>query len=155
MNQSYNIQLYAELFLHIIKMHEDIEYRINLNGYIEGSRKKRKQYPAVSVGSELANTMAIGDHHCHSKQSDFHDAIYFDLTHKLGELNKKESQANNGCNNKVGHCAENYAASNVLRRLEGTENFPQNIRELLFSLAINPRTWTVIDWCGNCHSMYD
>lgn len=155
MNQSDNIQLYTKLFRHIIRLHDDLEYRINQNGYIDGSRRKRKQYPAVSVGSELATAMAIGDHHCHSKQSDFHDEIYSSLIHKLGDLNKVESLANNGCINKVGHCAENYAASEVLRGLEGTDDFPTEIRELLFTLAICPRTWTVIDWCGNCHSMYD
>lgn len=155
MNQSFNIQLYTKLFRHIIKMHEDIEYRIYLNGYKDGSRRKRKQYPAVSVGTEFVNAIAVGNHHCHSKQSDFHDNIYFALIHKLGELNKVESLANNGCINKVGHCAENYAASEVLRQLDGTIDFPNEIRELLFTLAINPRTWTVIDWCGNCHSMYD
>lgn len=154
MKKSGNIELYTKLFLHIIKMHENVEYRKILNGYMERGRN-RKRYPACSVGAEYGRTLGIGDQHHFSTQTDFHRKVYDALITKLGELNEKETLANNGCQNRVGHCAENYAASNVLQVLDGCPDFPEDLCELFFTIAIQPRTWEIMDWCENCHTIYD
>jgi len=136
-------------------MHEDLEYRINVNDYMNGTRKQRKMYPAVSVGVELASQLALGNHHNQSKATDFHVKIYNALITQLGSLNKVETLANNGCTNRVGHCAENYAASKLLKKLVSTPDFPQRLNELSFTWAVKPRTWDAIDWCANCHTIFD
>lgn len=154
MKQSHNKALYVELFTEIARMHDEVDYRRHLNAY-RGPGGKWKDYPCVSVGAELNYVSEIGHHHYVSAQNDFHPLLYKELTKRLGELNENSSNYP-ACQNKVGHCAENYAASGVIDKLV-PNNFTHAdlLQDIMFTKAFRPRTWKNIDWCENCHTMFD
>ena len=155
MNISHNRDLYDKLFAVIARMHDEVDYRKHLNAY-RGRGGKRKDYPAVSVGAELNLRSAVGHHHFTSRKQDFHPLIYQELINRLGELN--EDSANYpACKNKVGHCAENYAASDVLKESDpnGIFNNAQILKSIHFTKAFQPRTWKNIEWCTNCWTMFE
>lgn len=152
---SHNRVLYSELFSKIARMHEEVDYRRHLNAY-QGQGGKRKDYPCVSVGAELNLELAVGHHHYYSTSFDFHPLLFQEMTARLGPLN--EYGANYpACRNRVGHCAEDYAATSVM-----TKNDPQGhftdarvLNQIQFTNAFRPRTWKFIEWCENCHTMFD
>ena len=154
MKQSYNIGLYINLFTEIKRMHDEVDYRKHLNVY-SGRKGNRRRYPAVSVGAEYEGSISIGHHHDYSSPQDFHPTILKELRARLGPLNDI-SKKNPQCTNKVGHCAENYAASGVLNRIDvdGSVDFTDSLSDILFTIAFHPRTWKSIDWCDNCHTMF-
>lgn len=155
MRLSHNKDLYEELFMEIARMHDEVDYRRHLNAY-RGQKGKRKYYPAVSVGAELGFAKEVGHHHSESQERDFHPLVFQELTNRLGNLN--EHGANYPvCKNLVGHCAENYAATKVLNRIDpqGNTNNSGVLSNLAFTKAFQPRTWKNIEWCANCHTMFD
>ena len=155
MIQSHNRALYDELFIQIARMHDEVAYRKHLNDY-RGRRGKRKDYPAVSVGAEIYGMLGIGHHRDYSNEKDFHPLVSRELYNRLGELNE-QSNTNPECHNYVGHCAENYAASSALKRID-PQGMTQNgsvLAEIAFTKAFQPRTWKNRDWCANCHTMFD
>lgn len=151
---SHNKDLYVELFTEIARMHDEVDYRKHLNAY-HGQKGKRTRYPSVSVGAEIYGIGEVGHHHMYSTQKDFHSLLFKELTNRLGELND-DSINYPACTNKVGHCAENYAASNVLKRIDPNNSFKSVVlRSFQFTKAFRPRTWKNVDWCANCHTMFD
>lgn len=155
MKLSHNKALYVELFTQIARMHDEVAFRKHLNSYW-GSRGKWKDYPAVSVGAGNGHDSAIGHHHSYSVATDFHPLVLQELTNRLGDLNET-STSNPMCTNKVGHCAENYAATGVLRAMDPEEQNRDTdlLGNLSFTKAFRPRIWKNIDWCANCHTMFD
>ena len=153
MKSSHNRALYDQLFIKIARMHDEVAYRKHLNEY-RGPGGQWKDYPSVSVGAELYGCLAVGHHHYFSREKDFHPLVLQELTSRLGQLNCHGSNYP-ACTNMVGHCAENYAASGVLDFFD-----PQNIDSdilstIRFTKGFRPRTWKSIDWCANCHTMFD
>ena len=136
-------------------MHEEVGYRKHLNTY-KGPRGNWRDYPSASVGAEIEDKSAIGHHRSYSAAADFHPLILQELTSRLGSLNG-DSVNYPACKNKVGHCAENYAASGVIRAIDpaGHKRNTDLLGNLKFTLAFRPRTWEKIDWCANCHTMFD
>lgn len=155
MKLSHNKDLYIDLFTEVARMHDEVDYRKHLNTY-HGRKGNRRYYPAVSVGAEYDKVSCIGHHHDYSSPQDFHHIILNNLRARLGELNGA-SKNYPRCVNKVGHCAENYAASAVLNQCEtkSSVDFPDSSSDILFTKAFQPRTWKSIDWCDNCHTMFD
>lgn len=155
MNLSHNKNLYVELFTKIARMHDEVDYRMHLNEY-RGQGGQWKDYPSVSVGAELENVTAIGHHHYVSTANDFHPLIRQELTIRLGGLNEI-GRKNPDCKNRVGHCAENYAATSVFELTDPTGNInnAEILSRLHFTKAFRPRTWRNIEWCDNCHTMFD
>ncbi len=155
MNLSHNRALYDELFMQIARMHDEVAYRRHLNNY-HGRRGKRKDFPAVSVGAEIYGAIGVGHHRDYSNEKDFHQLISQELSGRLGELNE-QSATNPTCQNRVGHCAENYAASSALKEIDPQEmiNDDRVLSEIAFTKAFQPRTWKNRDWCANCHTMFD
>lgn len=139
MKDSANINLYEYVFTDVAKMKNDVEYRRRIS--------KRKQYPAVVVGAEYNGVMGIGHQHGQACPSDFHKSIYNALINKYKSLNTKDPISGNY----VGHCAENYAATKVLKSL----NIPCPLSNIAFTDAFNPRTLKMKDWCSICHSIFD
>lgn len=152
---SHNRALYDELFMEIARMHDEVAYRRHLNDY-NGRKGKRKYYPAVSVGAEIYGAPGIGHHRDYSNEKDLHPLVSRELSNRLGELNEP-SDTNPDCHNHVGHCAENYAASKVLGQIDphGQILDDQVLSEIAFTKAFRPRIWKNIDWCDNCHTMFD
>lgn len=152
---SHNKALYDELFWKIARMHDEVDYRRHLNSY-HGRGGKWKTYPCVSVGAELVGVYAIGHHRYVSREEDFHPLVYTRLITRLGELNG-DSVNYPACRNKVGHCAENYAASGVLVRIDSKKVVDDDnlLNHIQFTKAFQPRTWKNLDWCANCHTMFD
>ncbi|WP_028911837.1 hypothetical protein [Prevotella sp. MA2016] len=155
MNLSHNRDLYDELFMQIARMHDEVSYRKHLNDY-QGRRGKRKDFPAVSVGAEIDDATGVGHHHDYSNEKDFHPLILHELLERLGDLNK-QSDTNPACPNCVGHCAENYAASIALKRIDPQEKNQDNhvLSDMAFTKAFQPRTWKNREWCANCRTMFD
>lgn len=155
MNISHNKDLYEMLFMKVARMHDEVDYRKHLNAY-RGQGGRWKDYPSVSVGAELGIWMSIGHHHVKSIPNDFHPLVFHNLIARLGDLNKV-SVNYPGCWNLVGHCAENYAASGVLQGKErdGAHVSGQDLSKLKFTKAFRPRTWKNIEWCANCHTIFD
>ena len=155
MNLSRNKDLYDMLFMQVARMHDEVDYRKHLNVY-QGQRGKWKDYPSVSVGSEIGKWMAIGHHHLKSSRRDFHPLILNKLTVCLGSLNELGKNAPE-CLNLMGHCAENYAASGALQEKvqDGINVIEQDLDSFKFTKAFRPRTWKNIEWCANCHTMFD
>ena len=141
--------------MHIERMHDEVAYRRHLNDY-NGRRGKRKYYPCVSVGAEIEGATGIGNQRDYSRANDFHSLVLRELAVRLGELNNL-SNTNPACHNRVGHCAENYAASNALEMNDPQERIQdeQVLSRIAFTEALQPRTWKQIDWCANCHTMFD
>ena len=152
---SHSRALYDELFMQIARMHDEVAYRRHLNDY-QGRMGKRKDYPAVSVGAEIQGAPGIGHQRDYSNLKDFHPLISQELPARLGNLNE-QSYANHACPNRVGHCAENYAASTALKRLDPQEIIRDDrfLSEIAFTKAFQPRTWKNREWCANCHTMFD
>ena len=152
---SHNRDLYNELFIQIARMHDEVDYRRHLNTY-QGQKGSRKDYPCVSVGAEYSDVMAIGHHRYYSKQKDFHPLVSRELLARLGNLNDTGINYP-ACQNKVGHCAENYAASGALNGIDpqGAISDGQVLNQIGFTKAFQPRTWKNRDWCANCHTMFD
>lgn len=155
MNLSHNKDLYNELFMQIARMHDEVDYRKHLNVY-QGQRGKWKDYPSVSVGAEINGVAGVGHHRNYSKKQDFHPLICQELATRLGNLNGNSTN-HPRCKNLVGHCAENYAASKALNRNDpqGLTNYTGLLSDISFTKAFRPRTWKNIDWCENCHTMFD
>ena len=154
MRLSHSIHLYTELFYQIARMHDEVDYRRHLNDY-KGQKGNRKQYPAVSVGAELFCNRAIGHQHDYSQPQDFHPLVLCELNRRLGELNRYGVHYPR-CKNRVGHCAENYAASSVLGHYDPNNQCDADIlRDIKFTKGFQPRTWKNIDWCDNCRTMFD
>ena len=152
---SHSRALYDELFMEIARMHDEVAYRRHLNNY-QGRRGSRRYYPCVSVGAEIYGAPGIGHHRDYSNEKDFHPLVSRELSNRLGELNE-QSDTNPDCNNRVGHCAENYAASKVLKQIDPHGQFQndQVLSEIAFTKAFQPRTWKNRDRCPNCHTMFD
>lgn len=152
---SHNRDLYDELFMQIARIHDEVASRKHLNNY-SGRRGKRKDYPAVSVGAEIEGATGVGHHRDYSNEKDFHPLISWELYNRLGKLNE-QSDANPECPNRVGHCAENYAASSALKRIDpqGMIHNGQVLSEISFTKAFQPRTWKNRGRCVNCHTMFD
>lgn len=147
--------LYDELFMEIARMHDEVAYRRHLNNY-QGRRGNRRYYPSVSVGAVIDGTPGIGNHRDYSNVNDFHPLVLRELSARLRELNEP-SDVNPACHNRVGHCAENYAASKVLKQIDshGQIQNDQVLSEIAFTKAFQPRTWKNREWCANCHTMFD
>ena len=139
--QSYS--LYKNLIKHIAKMRKDIESTSNSN------RWKRKQYPAVTVGAKYDMYEHIGNQHYKSGENDFEEPLLDALRKKYGELNHIDNQSGNH----VGHCAENYAATKVLKDLH-KNGLSIPLSNIEFTDAIRPRTWKMIDWCSICRNIF-
>jgi len=152
---SHNKKLYDELFEKIARMHDEVDYRRHLN-YYHGQGGKWKSYPCVSVGAEFGAALAIGHHRYVSRAEDFHPLVYHLLTVRLGELNSYSTNYP-ACKNRVGHCAENYAVSNILSRIDPDKYIYDDkvLGQFRFTKAFQPRTWKNVDWCANCHIMFD
>lgn len=152
---SHNRVLYNELFIQIARMHDEVDYRRHLNTY-QGQKGSRKYYPCVSVGAEYDDEMAIGHHRYYSNKRDFYPLVSRELMARLGNLNDTSINYP-ACQNKVGHCAENYAASEVLNDIDpqGSISDNQVLSQIGFTKAFQPRTWKNRDWCANCHTMFD
>ena len=155
MNLSHNRDLYDELFMQIARMHDEVAYRKHLNNY-HGRKGNRRYYPAVSVGAEIYGETGIGHQRDYSNKKDFHPLVSRELSVRLGVLNE-HSVTNPACQNRVGHCAENYAASSALKRIDPHRMIRDNrvLSEIAFTKAFQPRTWKNRDWCANCHTMFD
>ncbi len=154
MKQSNNIALYVALFAQIVRMHEEVGFRRHLNSY-QGQRGKQKDYPSVSVGAQFHQASAIGHHHSYSIAQDFHPLVLQKLS-LLGNLN--DFGINYPlCANRVGHCAENYAASSVMKIIDpnGDNHDTSFLGSICFTKAFSPRTLEEQDWCSNCHTMFD
>ena len=152
---SHNKSLYDKLFLEIARINDEVAYRKHLNAY-KGQKGNRRAYPAVSVGADLDGWISIGHHHSISREQDFHPLVLQELLNRLGELNK-HSINYPACKNQVGHCAENYAASSILKTFDPNGHFNNDrvLSAIKFTKAFHPRTWKNIDWCANCHTMFD
>ena len=152
---SHSRVLYDELFMEIARMHDEVAYRGHLNNY-QGRRGSRRYYPCVSVGAEIYGEPGIGHHRDYSNEKDFHPLVLRELSNRIGELNE-QSDTNPDCYNRVGHCAENYTASKVLKQINSDSQIQsdQVLSEMAFTKAFRPRIWKNIDWCANCHTMFD
>lgn len=151
MRKSLNANLYIQLLKEIICMHNDIEYRESINSYMQNvTSKKRKQFPASIVGAEYHTVLGIGFQHIYAKPNDFYYTVYNSLIKNFGALNIKDSRSGN-C---VGHCGENYAATEVLRKLN-RQKINVNLSDIKFTNAIQPRTFKKMDWCSICHKIFD
>lgn len=139
--QSYS--LYKKLIKHIAKMRKDIESTSNSN------RWKRKQYPAVIVEAKYDMSEHIGKQHDKSEDKDFEEPLLRALLNNYGKLNHEDLQSGNH----VGHCAENYAATKVLKDLH-KNGLSIPLSNIEFTDAIRPRTWKMIDWCSICRNIF-
>lgn len=155
MKLSHNKDLYNALFVKIARMHDEVSYRRHLNEY-HGQSGSWKSYPCVSVGAEFCNFFAVGHHRYVAHEKDFHPLVFHELVTRLGELNEYSTNYPR-CRNMVGHCAENYAASGVLKQYDPKEmiNSASILSSIKFTKAFQPRTWKNIEWCANCHTMFD
>lgn len=152
MRLSGDIELYKELFRHIYRMHIDVDYRREIYlHHVVLCGKKRKQYPACTVGAECNGVSKIGNSHISSSESHFHQMVFDALLNNFGHLNVIENHSGNH----VGHCAENYAASGVLQELDRCQNLPCGLSDICFTDAFQPRTWKMMDWCHICHTIFD
>ena len=101
MRDTKSYSLYIALIEYIAQMQKEIESTPN------SKRWKRKQYPAVTVGAECQGYEHIGNHHGNARCKDFEPLLLNALHHNYRCLNSKDVQSGNY----VGHCAENYAAT--------------------------------------------
>ena len=143
MRETQSYSLYKNLIKHIAKMRKDIESTSNSN------RWKRKQYPAVTVGAKYDTSEHIENHHDYSGYNDFEQPLLVALLNNYGKLNHKDLQSGNH----VGHCAENYAATKILKDLH-KNGLSIPLSNIEFTDAIRPRTWKMIDWCSICRNIF-
>lgn len=144
--------LYVVVFSEIAKLHDDVAYRRRANAYRASSGTKAKQYPAVTVGALHGTYKEYGNHHSPAAKNLLHQSVVDGFDNRL---NTEINGISPYCNNAVGHCAENYAASKVLNKIEAANNPLPDIQDISFTYAFQPRTWKKVDWCNNCHRMFD
>lgn len=152
MKYSNDRDLYLKVFTEIAKLHDDVDYRKKHNAltfHIKGARAK--QYPAVTVGAMYDQFREFGNHHSPAYKKGLHDEV-------VGEFHKKLYCDVNGntpfCQNAVGHCAENYAASKVLKQVGVYQATLPPLSDIHFSYAFRPRIWKKVEWCKNCVTMF-
>lgn len=138
--------------MHIARMHNDVDYRRTINAYMNNVPGRiRKEYPAVSVGAEYHGIEHTGNQHIYAQNTDFNPLLLSALIAKYGKLNILDPIS---CN-RVGHCAENYAATKVLDEIQHNGPIPIKLSDIGFTVAIQPRTWKMVDWCSICHTIFD
>lgn len=109
-------------------------------------------YPTVVVACKDDNKTASG-YSCEVKENSFNPILRKYLEGKLGAKLGGKSKIK-GTGNIVGHCAENHAANNLMRK---DKNFgdKENILKIEFSKALITRTGETIDYCNNCTTAYN
>lgn len=147
MKESKNVTLILELHKHMAHLRATLENQ---------NKTKRRDYPAMSDACECACGVLWGignshnSHNSHKKDElkGLHPEIVCELKKRLGPIGKNSS---NGCKNGIGCCAENFAASEVLKKMNCSHYVLSN---LSFTKAFRPRTGEMFDWCLNCKTMF-
>lgn len=152
MKYSNDRDLYLKVFTEIAKLHDDVDYRKRnyaLTSCIRGA--KARQYPAVTVGAMYAQFREAGNQHSPAYRKGLHNEVIVDFHKKLYcDVNGYTPF----CQNAVGHCAENYAASKVLKRIGVCQTTLPPLSDIQFSYAFRPRIWKKVEWCKNCVTMF-
>lgn len=67
---------------------------------------------------------------------------------QLGTLNEPTKS----CKNKLGYCAENHAANKLIKNM--VEKSKVNFDNIIFSIALRPRTLEPQAYCSNCQKVF-
>lgn len=152
MNYTNDKDLYIKVFSEIAMLHDDVGYRKRTNAYRATTGAKARQYPAVTVGAKYGDSREFGNQHSPAARQLLHLKILDGFAVRLGsDVNGYTGL----CGNAVGHCAENYAASKVLDDRDSQALLSPKLEDIAFTYAFNPRIWKKVEWCENCHKMFD
>ena len=139
------LKLNADAIKYSIEIDEDVIARHNneLKKHIEIIA-----WPAVVSACCFKSSLIV---HSHSKCL---TNTKFDLRlmKKFNQLGGIKYGHVPGCENKLGHCAEQRAANDLLYHVKDRK---RKIKDILFSKAIRPRTMMEIPMCDNCCYVFD
>ena len=116
------------------------------NFYRRRNRTPRKKtYPAVvsACCSEYKNNKVYIDF-SHGMRAKFVDPRLARVLQELGMIGEQPVK-NSRSKNKIGHCAEQHAANDLLNEQRGV-----TLDDIYFGLAFRPRTGEYIPPCENC-----
>ena len=120
---------------------------LHRNGYEDCFRTEHYDLPAAAVtcsnGSHKASEYSRGVKEAH---------VLEPLRSEIEKLGRIGERRNDGsCNNTLGRCAEQHAASTLQNR---KYSYTPPAR-LQFSKAMRPRTMEVVEYCKNCKDIFN
>lgn len=113
---------------------------------------KHWDYPTVVVACKNNHKTESG-YSCEVRKDSFNPILNKYLTEHLGASLGENSNIK-GTGNIVGHCAENHAANNLMRK-DKSFGGEENIKKIEFSKALITRTGETIAYCNNCTTAYN
>lgn len=120
---------------------------LHRNGQKESHRTEYHDLPAAAVtcsnGSHKASDYSRGVKAEHVKEP------LRSETENLGNIGDR--RADGSCNNILGRCAEQHAASTLQNRRHSTAP-PARLQ---FSKAFRPRTLEIVEYCKNCKDIFN
>ena len=105
-------------------------------------------WPAVVSACCFKSNLIV---HSHSKCLT-NTKFDFRIMDKFNQLGGIKYGHTPGCENKLGHCAEQRAANDLLYKMRDRK---RKIKDILFSKAFRPRTMKEISMCDNCCYVFD
>ena len=148
------------------KVRRDVKHkRMKNNSYnevttkeIDGNKRYRDDYPAAVVlccvnenklkeGELKVPQLYYGESANESNSKPYNNSR---LLNAFGTIGGVWSKCKSGsCKNKIGNCAEQHAAEELLNKNETC-----NLYDIVFSTAFRPRTDGVVPYCENCMKLF-
>ena len=132
-----------------------INYSIEIDNDVMAKHhdKKRKDIEIVAWPAAVSSC-CFKSHRLFHAYSKGLTNVKFDrrIMRKFNELGGIKEGHVLGCENKLGHCAEQRAANDLLYK---THDIKKEIKYILFSRAFRPRTMKVIPMCDNCKYIFE
>lgn len=145
-------EIRLELNLQNFNFALEVKYEVEEKCEVRGVKPRRKHYPACVSTGVLKNSPVIVAKGCSGQMicrrslvTTFLDSLAFHLQGKIGG---KSSVT--GCKNSIGNCAEQHVA----RSLWGIDKSQFAFNDIIFSIALRPRTRSYIPPCDNCRYLF-
>lgn len=146
MKKSLSIALYYNMLKRIVTM--------DVKAYATHLRTKqdlRKLLAPAIIGCEYNGKDAIDTNTLIPTQIIFHpvmsDGLKKLLPYKVGQKTP--------CRNRVGACAENVSGNSVLWQLNDANQKIPELWDLDFTVALRPRTFSLVPTCDNCLTVFN
>lgn len=146
MKKSFSVALYYEMLKKIVRMDIDA-YATHL---LTRKNLRKLLVPAI-IGCEYSGKEAVDTNTIKPKQVNFHPTMNVGLAKLLPyQIGQKTP-----CGNRVGACAENMSGNSVLWQLnDANQNIPE-LKDLKFTVALRPRTFSKVPTCDNCLTVFN
>lgn len=146
MNKSYSVALYYDMLKTIVAM--DVKA---YSTHLLTKKDLRKLLAPAIIGCEYSGKDAVDTNTIKPQQVNFHPAMSDGLKKLLPYIVGQKTP----CRNRVGACAENVSGNSVLWQLNDAHQIIPQLKDLRFTVALRPRTFTLVPTCDNCLTVFN